>query len=61
MEALENPSLTEWQVRIRDATTPCELLDIAEELRLRSEVARRELLAKCLGAGEAAEGDVHDA
>ena len=46
METTENEALTEWQVRIRAAATPCELLDIAEELRMRSEAARKELLAE---------------
>lgn len=46
MDHIENQPVTEWQVRIREAATPCELLDIAEELRLRSEVARREWMAE---------------
>jgi hypothetical protein len=46
MSYLDTEPLTEWQVRIREAATPCELLDIAEELRIRSEVARKEWLAE---------------
>lgn len=41
----ETECLTDWQLRIRDARTPGELMRIAEELRMRSEEAKRELLA----------------
>ncbi len=46
MDNAENQPLTEWRMRIRDATTPGELLRIAEELRARSEAAQRALLAE---------------
>ena len=46
MDIAENQPLKEWQMRIRDATTPGELLRIAEELRARSEAAQRALLAQ---------------
>lgn len=39
----ETEGLADWQVRIRNAGTPGELLQIAEELRMRSEAAKREL------------------
>lgn len=39
----ETEGLADWQVRIRNAGTPGELLQIAEELRMRSEAARQEL------------------
>lgn len=38
-------SLTEWQLRIRNATTPAELLQVADEMKARSEEARRRWLA----------------
>lgn len=50
MDIAENQPLTEWRMRIRDATTPGELLRIAEELRARSEAAQRELLAESRNA-----------
>ena len=34
-------SLTDWRSRIRNATTPAELLQVADEMRARSEEARR--------------------
>ena len=37
----ETECLTDWQLRIRDARTPGELMRIAEELRMRSEEAKR--------------------
>jgi len=37
----QSESLTEWQVRTRNATTPAELLEVADEMRARSEEARR--------------------
>ncbi len=40
----ETECLADWQVRIRNAGTPGELLQIAEELRMRSEAAQRELV-----------------
>jgi hypothetical protein len=40
----ETECLADWQVRIRNAGTPGELLQIAEELRMRSEAAKRELV-----------------
>jgi hypothetical protein len=42
----ETECLADWQVRIRNAGTPGELLQIAEELRMRSEAARRELASQ---------------
>ncbi len=42
---IDEKTLEEFQVRIRDASSPEELLQIAEELRLRAEAAQRELLA----------------
>jgi len=42
----ETECLADWQVRIRDAGTPGELLQIAEELRMRSEAAQRELASQ---------------
>ena len=50
MDIAENQPLTEWRMRIRDATTPGELLRIAEELRARSEAAQRALLAETRSA-----------
>jgi len=37
----QSESLTEWQLRIRNATAPAELLQVADEMRARSEEARR--------------------
>ena len=48
MDVEENQPLTEWQVRIREASTPDELLRIAEELRMRSAAAQKHLLAETL-------------
>jgi hypothetical protein len=39
----ETECLADWQVRIRNAGTPGELLQIAEELRMKSEAAQRQL------------------
>jgi hypothetical protein len=38
--------LANWRVRIREPRTPPELLQIAEELQLRSEAARSDLLRR---------------
>jgi hypothetical protein len=42
----ETECLADWQVRIRNAGTPGELLQIAEELRIRSEAAQRDLIRR---------------
>lgn len=40
----QSESLTEWQIRIRNATTPAELFQVADEMKARSEEARRRWL-----------------
>ena len=46
MDGEDNQPLTDWQVRIREASTPDELLRIAAELRMRSVAAQKNLLAE---------------